>query len=521
MADGINSASAVAFVSAAVTGKPELMIYADMTVTARAGAAALAAAGETFERGGRLVQVVARPGEAPTIRVLAVDTTTNAVHRIVQPVRPAGRKTDGGPTTLPERVAKLILAEAGDGRFQTLDGMTTAPLLTEDGGILQHDGYHPPTRMWCANVPRLAVPDRPTDDQARTALLIIRRRFHTFPFADSERVQEGGTGVSLVDIDKPPGADESGFLTALLTAAARPSLPLAPGFKVSAPAVSGSGAGKGLLARSICAIAFGTSPAVFTAGPDRAELDKRLGAALMEAGTAIMLDNANGMALRSDTLASALTERPALVRVLGRSELVQLNPTAFILVTGNGLSLAEDLARRFVVCDLDAKTEDPEARPFDPGFLTGILAARNELLAAALTVWRWGRQSRASLKRGRPLGSYETWAEWVRDPLLTLGCRDPADRVAEAKANDPMRRRIADMFNAWSNHHGPYPVSVASLHDEVRALADPQGRGRQYVASYLAKLAGTRAAGFVMTAQAPAGHTGATTYALQQTEVVL
>ena len=58
-------------------------------------------------------------------------------------------------------------------------------------------------------------------------------------------------------IDQPPGLDESGFLLALLTAACRPSLWLAPGFLFTAPDVSGAGSGKGLLVRAICAIAYG------------------------------------------------------------------------------------------------------------------------------------------------------------------------------------------------------------------------------------------------------------------------
>jgi hypothetical protein len=39
----------------------------------------------------------------------------------------------------------------------------------------------------------------------------------------------------------------------------------------------------------------------------------------------------------------------------------------------------------------------------------------------------------------------------------------------------------------------------------VKAIADPQGRGRQYLATFLSGLAGTHAAGFVLTRQEPAG----------------
>jgi hypothetical protein len=50
------------------------------------------------------------------------------------------------------------------------------------------------------------------------------------------------------------------------------------------------------------------------------------------------------------------------------------------------------------------------------------------------------------------------------------------------------------------------------------AIVDPQGRGRQYLASQLGNLAGTRIAGFVFTRQAPAGKWGAATYALKRTD---
>jgi hypothetical protein len=68
----------------------------------------------------------------------------------------------------------------------------------------------------------------------------------------------------------------------------------------------------------------------------------------------------------SDTLASVLTERPARVRVLGETRMVPLNSTAFVALTGNGLTVTEDLARRFILCELDARCEDPESRPFAP-----------------------------------------------------------------------------------------------------------------------------------------------------------
>jgi hypothetical protein len=112
------------------------------------------------------------------------------------------------------------------------------------------------------------------------------------------------------------------------------------------------------------------------------------------------------------------------------------------------------------------------------------------------------------------LGSYEEWCAWCRDPLLTLGCRDPVERIATAKANDPHRQFVREVFNTWWEAHGSVPTKASKLSDRVTALLDPQGRGRQYLATRLVGLVDTRAAGFVLTRQEPAGTWGAATYAL-------
>ena len=317
-----------------------------------------------------------------------------------------------------------------------------------------------------------------------------------------------------MNLDQPPGIDESTFLVGLLTAICRPSLWLAPGLLVRAPEISGAGTGKGLLVRAISAIAFGVQPRAFTKGGDRQELEKRLASELIEAAPVLFLDNVNGTLVRSDTLASVLTERPARVRPLGRTQMVSLNSAAFVALTGNGLSVTEDLARRFIACELDARCEDPEQRKFASGLLDEIERHRAEVLAAALTIWRWSRQNPADLVHGRPLGSFEQWAEWCRDPLLALGCRDPIDRIDEMKSDDPHRRQIVELFEAWNLHHGQRPVKAAALAEPVRALLDPHGRGRQHIAARIMQLTGTRAGGYVLTRQEAAGKWGASTYSL-------
>ena len=97
---------------------------------------------------------------------------------------------------------------------------------------------------------------------------------------------------------------------------------------------------------------------------------------------------------------------------------------------------------------------------------------------------------------------------------MALGCRDPVERIESLKTKDPRRQRIADLFYTWWEQHGATPVKTNQLAESVKVIADPQGRGRQYLATFLSGLAGTHAAGFVLSRQEPAGKWTAATYAL-------
>ena len=84
--------------------------------------------------------------------------------------------------------------------------------------------------------------------------------------------------------------------------------------------------------------------------------------------------------------------------------------------------------------------------------------------------------------------------------MLALGCRDPARRVAEAKARDPRREQITAIYEAWDAAHGAAAMTAVGLSDEVKVLLAPLGATRQKVANEVAKLAGTRVAGFALKA---------------------
>jgi hypothetical protein len=345
------------------------------------------------------------------------------------------------------------------------------------------------------------VPENPSRKDAEQALHSLRHFFRTFAFADAGMTYDDDLHGDVV-ADPHFQMDESTFLCGLMTGVCRQSMETAPGFLTSAPIFSGAGTGKGLLVKSVSIIATGSRPQAFTSGHDELELDKRLSSALIEARPCIFLDNFNAKDLKSDILASALTEGTMMVRVFGKTKNVPLFTRAFIAITGNGVQIAEDMARRLLLCNLDAKMENPEQHQFKGGFLDSVYDQRALLLSAVLTIWRYGQQN--EVRRGLPLGNYEVWARWVRDPLLELGCHDPVLRIVQIKADDPRRKAITEVFEAWWRQHGDQPVKATGLHDEVKQLLDPNAAmndgllkyNRQHVARWLVKHKGTRVGGY-------------------------
>jgi hypothetical protein len=502
--------------------KPPLQVWlADPAKTVAALRDMLATSECLYERGGPVTVAHDPISGGAVVHQLGPDELVRMAHEVCQPYE-AKVKADGTEerrdTQFPRNMAVMYQKWHGERGLPPLNGVTSAPMLGEDGSIRSVEGYDKPSGMWCERVPDLSgrVPDRPTEKEARAALRRIRETFSTFCFADAPMMVDETTGIAAVDIDQPPGADESGFLNALMTAVCRPSLSLAPGVLVRAASTSGSGAGKGLLSRSISVVAFGREPHAVTGGYDAEELEKRIAAELVSGGPVVFLDNLNDTLFRSSLLASAITERPARVRLLGSSQMHDINSAAFIVLNGNGLRVSEDLARRFISVELDPRTENPEARPFANDIMQVVRDQRIELLVAVLTIWRWGRQN-IYLTSGGALGSFEQWCRWVRDPLLALGCEDPAEKVAEAKDNDVRRQGVGDIFMTWWQCHQSKPVRSDDIHEDVRKILDPQNRGRQFQTARLMKLVGTRIAGFVLTRQAPAGKWGSATYALMRT----
>ena len=158
---------------------------------------------------------------------------------------------------------------------------------------------------------------------------------------------------------------------------------------------------------------------------------------------------------------------------------------------GTQRQLAIFCARRIIVAELDARSENPEHRQFPQGFLTNVKARRPELLAAVLTIWRWGN----SLRQGQSLGSFEQWGFWCRDPLLALGCADPVARLSQMKTEDPTRDMAVELLRTWYECHGVIALRESQVDDRVRKIIGSDVSRQRFV-EYLNRLKNSEIGGF-------------------------
>ena len=391
----------------------------------------------------------------------------------------------------PKDVIAMLVARAGNWRFPQVAGIITAPTLRPDGSVLATPGFDPETRLYLVEDPNLQmpeIPDSPTREEALAALTLLTDLLDEFPF------------VGL--------ADRAVALAGILTAVVRPSFRAAPMIAVRA---NSPGTGKSYLVDVASAIAIGQRCPVIAAGRNEEETEKRLGAMLIKGRPIISIDNVNGE-LGGDALCQ-MTERPVVeVRVLGKSETVEIECMASVFATGNGLTLVADMTRRVILCILDAGVERPEIRTFQKKPVEIVLQNRGAYLAAVLTVLR------AYQVAGRPgllprLASYEQWSDMVRSPLVWLGEADPVSTMEKAREGDPEAQAIRQLYAHWRDvlqmNSGYTSVQVIAqataqdfgpsggdfLHEEFRDLLMRQaGEGRavstRRLGKWLAKVAG-------------------------------
>lgn len=122
---------------------------------------------------------------------------------------------------------------------------------------------------------------------------------------------------------------------------------------------------------------------------------------MLAADPVALIDNVS-RPIAGDSVRINLTSSKVRVRILGRTEQVELLANTFWMATGNNLTFAGDMTRRVLLCTLDAGVERPDLREFERDLLSWVPANRLRLLSTAYIVLRAFIQAGAPKPKGLP-----------------------------------------------------------------------------------------------------------------------
>lgn len=352
----------------------------------------------------------------------------------------------------PAKAAEAYLARGFWPELPQLTGFVESPCVTLDGRLLDRPGYDPASGLFLAfdSIPGYRTPPHtPSKADAMEAVDVLLQAVDSFPFVDH--------------------ADQMAAVAGMVLAVVRRSLPAAPLLAVTAPT---PGTGKTLLTDTISIIATGRRASVMSIGHDEIEADKRLAGALLAGDAMLNLDNVE-RPLGGDLLCQVLSQPTLKTRPLGGSAMVDVPTCTILAATGNNLSIQGDLKRRVSMIRMDAKLERPELRAFSgEPHLDKILRLRGELIRAALTIPMAYLAAGAPAVNASPLGGFEEWSRFVRQPLIWLGFSDPLDASSMLRDQDPDLETTRALLTSWHGVFAGDAVSASDLVGRGMALAE-------------------------------------------------
>jgi hypothetical protein len=336
-----------------------------------------------------------------------------------------GRKKEYAVIDPPSPVAAQILAMAGHWPFPPLHGIIQCPTLRADGSLLDRPGYDRQTGLVLVDgVKMQPISPRPSRRQAEDALDLLLGLLSEFPFTDDE--------------------SQAVALSMLITPVIRGAMPVAPMHLVTAPL---PGTGKSYLLDCASMIATGEVCAVESMAPRYEETEKRLIGAALSGFPMIAVDNVREIV--AGDFFCQVVERPLMsLRALGSSDKHRIPNTFTVFANGNNATVAEDMVRRTLRCELDANQEHPEERTFSYDPLATVSRDRGKYIGAALTI-PLAYAAAGYPKQKTPLASFGGWCRLVRDPLTWLGCADPVASQTSLRTEDPCKTDLADVFDEW------------------------------------------------------------------------
>jgi hypothetical protein len=358
------------------------------------------------------------------------------------------------PTDPSVKLVKDIMALPGWPEFMSISGIVTSPVMRADGSIHDWPGYDPITKTFYSGDLRLALPEKPTrEDATECAKYILNEVFGEFPFADE--------------------ASRANVLAALLTVVTKRMVggntPLGLIDKPQA------GTGASLIAEIIAEITTGNGACMEACPDDDEEWRKAITSILMRGPQMVVLDNLSDT-LKAPKLSQMLTARTWSDRLLGQNRIIDLPQTAAWFVTGNNIQLAGDVARRAYWIRLNAGTARPWLREGfrHPDLKAWVNENRVDLLTCLFVMVKAWILAGSEKWTGAKLGSFEEWSSTIGGILHFAGVEGFLDNGVDLYDNADQDVSQWDIFlGIWQSLERNDAITAAQLKRRLTDSRNP------------------------------------------------
>jgi hypothetical protein len=320
-------------------------------------------------------------------------------------------------------------------------GLARQPFFREDGALVTSAGHDAQSGKFAWFDANKFVLGPPTLEGAQAALARLIGLLSEFHFADE--------------------ADRSAALSAMLTAAVRPSLPVAPAFNLTA---ARPGSGKTYLGSIISKFAGPGEPHSVSYPKTSEEATKEMLALLLQGPAVINFDDMDSDWKPHGAINRMLTSSTITDRLLGLNRTATVSTRVLVLGSGNNVEPIRDLRRRVISIRLSPRTATPALLKYEGRPAEEIKRHRESYVSDALTIIEAWRASGSPRTDVFEIASFNgLWSDYCRQPLLWLGLADPATSLQEQIQSDPDNEALGELLEAWFSRFGDQGITVRKL----------------------------------------------------------
>lgn len=424
--------------------RAKAVIFMQTGETYRAAAAServLAADGSYYNARGPIVRIIKSSEEAISTELVNDQTLSAFLASKIDYYRKA-KGSQWERCDPPASIIQSLRYCQDRHHLRTLTGLSRQPFYGADGLLVSTAGYHEGTGTYAAFDEAEYDLGSPTRDDAEHQLDYLKWLLREFQFASD--------------------ADRAAAIAAILTAAVRAALPLAPAININAPR---SGGGKSFLGALIALAASAGEPynASYPTTPE--EATKLLLAMLLEKPAVVLFDD---MQVKTGwkslgPMNKALTTSTITERVLSRSRTATARTNVLFLGTGNNVEPTQDMRRRVVSIRLAPRGEAPTLQSYKFNPVAYVRAKRSEIVRAALTIIEAHRLAGKPVSDVPPIGSFEEWSLACRHSLIWLGEPDPATSLIQQVQNDTEQDELGEFLKHWFRLFNDDPMMVREV----------------------------------------------------------